>query len=507
MTTKQTTHSLLVTILIGIVVGTLLGGFWPAAGSQVKFLGDLFLRALLGLVVPLVVASMIVGITGLGDIRRLGGIGGRTIVYYMTTTAFSVIVGIILVNIIQPGKADTPEAQLALRGGEQLASARYRIDGNRLVLLDAAFERKADDRYLVELLDQGVRGGLPGPQEAGVERTVTVWTLDGEETTPEPEGAGVRVDLTVAGKVRGKEQQTIGGVLKDVLTGLIPENLFQAMVETDILPLIFFSLVFGAVLTTIGDVGKPVIAFFQGLNEAIMGIIHLLMLLAPVGIGALIAGRLGDAGGFRGFWPELVKLGWYSATVIIGLLVHAMVTLPLILRIFGRRPVLPFAGNMASALTTSFSTASSSATLPITMECTTERAGISKRTSSFVLPLGATINMDGTALYESVAAIFIAQMYGIDLGAGEMIVIFLTATLAAIGAAGIPEAGLVTMVIVLRAVNLPVEGISLILVIDWFLDRCRTTVNVWGDGVGAAVIEATGGGDAPPAEAPGPDAS
>ena len=166
-----------------------------------------------------------------------------------------------------------------------------------------------------------------------------------------------------------------------------------------------------------------------------------------------------------------------------------MIILPLILRFFGQQNVRRYTINTAPALTTAFSTASSAATIPLTMECVTSGSGVSKRTASFVLPLGATINMDGTALYEAVAAIFIAQIYGIDLTSVQMVVIFLTATLAAIGAAGIPEAGLVTMVIVLQAVNLPIEGISLILVIDWFLDRCRTTVNVWGDAVGAAVVD------------------
>ena len=489
------TNKLLFAILAGIVVGAVLGGASPEAGRQVKFLGELFLKALLMLVVPLVMASMVVGITGLGDIRKLGGIGGRTIVYYMVTTAFSVVVGIILVNIVRPGTADTPEGQLALRGAEEHEEAPYRIEGTTVTLIEARFERQVDERYMVELGDQGIRGELTGNQEPGAAREVKRWTREHKEVAPKTEGVGVKVDLAVASRVKGKEDRNIGDVLKDVLLGLVPKNLVDAMAKTQVLPLIVFSLILGAVLTTIGEKGRPVIAVFQGLNEAIMEIIRLLMLLAPVGIGALIAGRLGDAGGFRGFLPELAKLGLYSATVIGGLLIHALVVLPLILKIFARRAPLAYAGGVASALTTAFSTASSAATLPLTMRCVTERNKVSERTASFVLPLGATINMDGTALYEAVAAIFIAQMYGIELGAVHMVVIFLTATLAAIGAAGIPEAGLVTMVIVLQAVGLPIEGISLILVIDWFLDRCRTTVNVWGDSVGAAVIEGTGGGD------------
>ncbi|MFB3107631.1 MAG: dicarboxylate/amino acid:cation symporter, partial [Pseudomonadales bacterium] len=171
------------------------------------------------------------------------------------------------------------------------------------------------------------------------------------------------------------------------------------------------------------------------------------------------------------------------------LLIHGALVLPTILRFLGRQPIVVYARNMNTALITAFSTSSSSATLPITMEGVIERNGRSPRVASFVLPLGATINMNGTALYEAVAAVFIAQAYGVNLDAVQLLVVFLTATVAAVGAAGIPEAGLVTMVIVLQAVNLPLEGISLILVIDWFLDRCRTTVNVWGDAVGVAVMD------------------
>jgi Na+/H+-dicarboxylate symporter len=175
--------------------------------------------------------------------------------------------------------------------------------------------------------------------------------------------------------------------------------------------------------------------------------------------------------------------------VLLALAIHGFVTLPLALQFLGKRSVPAYAKAMSTPLMTAFSTSSSSATLPLTMESLIEEAKVSRRVVSFVVPLGATINMNGTALYEAVAAMFIAQTYGIEMGLGETIIVLLTATLSAIGAAGIPEAGLVTMVIVLKAVDLPIEGISLILVVDWFLDRCRTSVNVWGDAVGAAVID------------------
>jgi Na+/H+-dicarboxylate symporter len=267
------------------------------------------------------------------------------------------------------------------------------------------------------------------------------------------------------------------------------------MAKMEILPLIVFSLIFGGVLTTLGERGRIVIDFFEGVNEAIMKIVSLVIVIAPFGVFGLIAARIGEAGGFLGFVPELIQLGKYFLTVVIGLFIHGVIILPLILAIVGKRNPLTFAKNMVPALLNAFSTASSSATLPLTFECVEEHNKIARRIARFVLPLGATVNMNGTALYEAVAAIFMAQVYGIPLELGAMIVIFLTATLAAIGAAGIPEAGLVTMVIVLTAVNLPLEGISLILTIDWLLDRFRTTVNVWEDAVAAGVIETLESGD------------
>lgn len=410
--TPHAPHTLLIAILTGILLGIVTGGFFPEVGQGVQFIGELFLKALFVMVVPLVMSSMIVGITSLGDIRKLGRLGMLTILYFMITTGLAVFVGLLLVLAIQPGSGLTTDPSLSFQENQN---------------------------HLAQRLEE--------------------------------------------------KPATVGQLLGSILTGLVPKNLFAAMVNSEVLPLIFFSLIFGSVLTTLGKKGETVIRFFDGVNEAIMAMVHLLMWTAPIGIGALLAGRLGEAGGFGGFWPQLVSLGAYTGTVLIALGIHGMITLPLFLHFVGKQSVPAYAKNIGAALTTSFSTSSSSATLPLTMEGVIERHGVSSRIARFVLPLGATINMNGTALYEAVAAVFIAQLYGIDLGIIQTVIIFLTATLAAIGAAGIPEAGLVTMVIVLKAVDLPLEGISLILVIDWFLDRCRTTVNVWGDAVGAAVIE------------------
>ena len=393
-------NTLLYLMLIGISMGGLCGWVFGKEMLIVDWIGEMFLDTLKMLVIPLIVSSMIVGITGLGDIRKVGKAGTITLVYFLSTSGIAVIAGIIVVNIMQPG--------------------------------------------------------------LGVELTTDI-----------PE------------KVAGKE--SIG--ITDILESFVTPNLFESMAKMEILPIIMFSLVFGGVLTTLGEKGKLVISVFDGINIAIMKIVHLVMYFAPLGVFALVSSKLGAAGGGDLFLAELLKIGKFAVTVILGLMIHALITLPAILYFVAKQNPLTYFKNMSAALTTALSTASSAATLPVTIECVEEENKISRRTTLFVIPLGATVNMNGTALYESIAAIFIAQMVGIPLGLGDQVLIFLTATLAAIGAAGIPEAGLVTMVIVLQAVGLPLEGIGMLLSIDWFLDRLRTSVNVWGDSIGAAVVD------------------
>jgi len=384
-------------ILLGMVLGGVAGALLGREVAAIRLLGDLFLAALKMMIVPLVASSMIVGVSSLGDIRRLGRLGLLTLAYYLTTTLLAVVIGLALVNLFRPGAG---------------------------VQAGAVFDRAVGDYSFL-----------------------------------------------------------------DVIRGLVPANVFRAMAEGDILPLIFFSLFFGGVMTTIGRKARPVLAVVEGIFEISMRMVRIIVAAAPVGVFALVATRLGEAGGWSAFAAELRGLGIYAATVLSGLGIHGVVVLPALLFLLGRRSPLRFVRDMAEPLMLAFSTASSSATLPVTIETIDEKAGVDPRVGSFVLPLGATVNMDGTALYEAVAAVFIAQSYGVDLTLPVQMVIVLTATLAAIGAAGIPEAGLVTMVMVLHAAGLPVEGIGIILAIDWFLDRCRTTVNVWGDAVGAAVLE------------------
>ncbi len=285
--------------------------------------------------------------------------------------------------------------------------------------------------------------------------------------------------------VKSKEGFRVTDILRQIST----PNLFKSAYEFQILPIIIASLLFGIAFGKLKKENQLILDLFEAMDKAIMKVVHWIIALTPIGIFGLIAGKIGEAGGGDEVMRIAMQLGKYVFCVLVGLLIHGFVILPLLLRILsGRNPVTYFK-NLSETLLTAFSTASSSATLPLTITNVTENARVSPKVSKFVLPLGATINMDGTALYEAVAVIFIAQSYGIHLGGEELVVVFLTATLAAIGAAGIPEAGLVTMVLVLQAVGLPIEGVGIILAVDWFLDRFRTTVNVWGDSIGAAVIE------------------
>ncbi len=403
-----------------------------------KMGGEIFLRILKMLVVPLVIASVMTGILGMGDVRKLGKPGAVTIVYYLVTTLLAVALGIILVNLIQPGK-----------GG--LA---------------------ADDKARIEQQEASLKEKLYG---ALAEQTNTS-------------------DDAIA-KVLGDQEYVerkhpgVGRVLENLVLMMFTDNLFGAAVNMQLLPLIVFSIAFAGLLTTMGTRADALTTLIKQINDALLNFILLVMKFAPLGIFCLVAGRFGQATAAGTFFSELAKTGSYSLTVLVGLAAHSFITLPAILYIFTKRNPYRFIMQMSQALLTAFSTASSSATLPVTMESAIDEAGISRKSADFVLPLGATINMDGTALYEAVAAIFIAQVIGADLTLGQQLVVAVTATLAAIGAAGIPEAGLVTMVIVLTSVGLPTEYMSLILSVDWLLDRFRTTVNVFGDACGAAVVE------------------
>lgn len=421
-----------------IASAILLALSFPHVAEGFEVGGEVFLRSLKMIVVPLVFTSVLCGILGLGDVRKLGKPGAAAVGYYLCTTVLAVLIGLIVVNVIQPGVGTVDQAVLDEYSGRGVDSPKQKM-----------LEALQDVTGMSESEIGSVFEELP----------------NGETETP-----------------------TIRDIFKNLILMLVTDNLVVAAAETQLLPIIVFAILFGAMLTTMGDSVSTVTTFIEQANAALMKFVLILMHVAPLGIFCLVTARFGKAQATGRFWEELSQIGWYFATVLVGLGIHAMVVLPLIFWLVRRENPYVYFKKISQALLTAFSTASSSATLPVTMECV-EEAGISKRSTEFVIPLGATINMDGTALYEAAAAIFIAQAIGIDLSMTDQVIIAVTATLAAIGAAGIPEAGLVTMVIVLNAVNLPIEYVGLILTVDWLLDRFRTAVNTLGDSVGAAVVE------------------
>ena len=390
---------ILIAIILALVFGTLL----PEGVKYISWMGTLFIRALKMIVVPLVLCSLISGITNSGSGGSLGRLGLKTIAYYLSTSLLAILTGLIMVNFIKPG--------IGL--------------ANSLSSLPA----------LPEIPDKS---------------------------------------------------------FTETLLEIIPENLFQALTLNEaMLSVIFFALLAGIFITKLqGEHRTQLTGFFNAFFELMMKITLFIIRLAPLGIFGLVAVIAAEqSAGYTLF----ISLGKYVLTVITGLLFHTLITLPLILLIVGKINPLKHYKAMATPLITAFSTASSNATLPVTMEAVEDKAGVSNRISGFTLPLGATINMDGTALYELVVAGFVAQIYGIDLTFGQQFILVTTALLASIGTAAIPMASLVTMTIIFSAVGLPFEAVALILPVDRPLDMLRTATNVFSDTCGASIIAASEG--------------
>jgi len=401
---------ILTALLLGLGTGLLLpdGARWgPVSAIAVfGFLGDLFLRALMMVIVPLLAGSIITGVAGLGDARALGRLFGRTFSWYMVTSLLAILVGLALVNLIQPGIVDGRPV------GETLGLT-------------------AD----VSQLDESLQG----------------------------RGAG---DLVT------------------IILRMIPTNPIGAAAEGQMLPLIFFCMLFGTAITMLPpDLRSTQIRFWEGLFAVMMRITGWVIRFTPLGVFGLIGGIAATSG-----LEAFASLMRFAATVVLALAIHSVITLPLMLRLVAGVQPWRHARVMAPALMTAFTTRSSSATLPLTMECVEKGAGVSNRVTSFVLPLGATVNMDGTALYECICALFIAQAYGIHLGPVDQFLVVITALLASIGAAGIPSAGLVMISIILATVGLPLEGVALILAVDPLLDMLRTSVNIFSDSCGAVAV-------------------
>ncbi|KFP61813.1 Excitatory amino acid transporter 3, partial [Cariama cristata] len=375
-----------------------------------------------------------------------GKIGLRAVIYYFCTTVIAVILGIVLVVTIKPGVPQTASEIDRVGSTPEVSTVDAMLDLIRNMfpenLVQACFQQYKTKREKVE--------------------ATTGLDKNGSTLTEEP--------VTTATTAEASEEYKIVGMYSDGI---------------NVLGLIVFCLVFGVVIGKMGEKGQVLVDFFNALNEATMRIVQIIMWYMPIGIVFLIAGKIIEVED----WEIFRKLGLYMATVLSGLAIHSTVILPLIYLIIVRKNPFRFAMGMAQALLTALMISSSSATLPVTFRCAEEKNFIDKRITRFVLPVGATINMDGTALYEAVAAVFIAQLNDLELDIGQIVTISVTATAASIGAAGVPQAGLVTMVIVLSAVGLPAEDVTLIIAVDWLLDRFRTMVNVLGDAFGTGIVE------------------
>ncbi|XP_064325314.1 excitatory amino acid transporter 4-like isoform X4 [Phalacrocorax carbo] len=400
------------------------------------------------------------------DGRASGKMGMRAVVYYMVTTIIAVFIGILMVIIIHPGKGSKEKLHREGRI-EQVQTTDAFMDLVRNMfppnLVEACF-KQYKTQYSTRVFTRTIL------HSSNVTAGVTTTQI------PVPENfTGILENFTHA-----------LGTISEVLTFEEVIPIPGSANGVNALGLVVFSMCFGLVIGSMKQKGRALREFFNCLNEAIMRLVAIIIWYAPVGIMFLIAGKILEMDDLAVMGGQL---GMYTLTVIVGLLIHALCILPLLYFIVTHRNPWVFIAGLLQALITALGTSSSSATLPITFRCLEENNGVDRRITRFVLPVGATINMDGTALYEALAAIFIAQVNNYELDFGQIITISITATAASIGAAGIPQAGLVTMVIVLTSVGLPTEDITLIIAVDWFLDRLRTTTNVLGDSLGAGIVE------------------
>jgi len=374
--------------------------------SIFDYIGTIFLNALRMIIVPLITSSIIVGVAGIGADGKLGSLGGKTILFYATTTLAAILVGLLVINAIGPGYVDGEPA-----------------------------------RELLAL-----------------------------------EADTAALEASVAGKGPGD--------VAKVFQRMVPPNIFAAAVEGQMLGIIFFSILFGYFMTRLShEYAEPLFKFWNGVFHVMMRMTEWIMKFAPIGVFGLVSAVIAEAG-LKATGPLAV----FSISVLLALAIHAFITLPLLLRFVGRvNPVKTLAG-ASKAMLTAFSTASSSATLPVTMKSVEENIGVSNKISSFVLPLGATVNMNGTALYECAAAIFIAQAYGLELTFAVQFSIVVIALMTSIGVAGVPSASLVAIAIILTAIGLPIEALGVLLVFDRILDMARTSINIWGDCTAATIV-------------------
>uniref|UniRef100_A0A8C5EDV3 Amino acid transporter n=2 Tax=Gouania willdenowi TaxID=441366 RepID=A0A8C5EDV3_GOUWI len=433
-------------VILGAVAGMLLrvaSPIHPDIVMVIAFPGDILMRMLKMLILPLIISSLITGLAGL-DAKSSGRLGTRAMVYYMSTTVIAAVLGVILVLVIHPGN---PKLKENLGEGEK---------NDDVSSLDAFFDliRNLFPENLVQACFEQIQT-VTKKVEVIIEEDVNATTME-----------GLVANIT-------KEPQFV-----------IKKSL-QFKSGMNVLGLIGFFIAFGICMGKMGEKARLMIDFFSILNEIVMKLVIMIMWYSPFGIACLICGKIIS---IKDLEVVARQLGMYMITVIVGLIIHGVIFLPSIYFAITRKNPFTFFLGIFQAWITALGTASSAGTLPVTFRCLEENLGIDKRVTRFVLPVGATINMDGTALYEAVAAIFIAQMNGIHLDPGQIVTVSLTATLASVGAASIPSAGLVTMLLILTAVGLPTQDISLLVAVDWLLDRFRTSVNVVGDSYGAGIV-------------------
>lgn len=388
---REKSLKLLYSIIIAVILGIAAGWFMGEDALIFSWMGTLWLNALKMVVVPLIIAAIITGISSLGDVRKLGRPGLATLVYFILTTMLAALTGLVLAEILAPGS----------------------------------------DFHLI-------------PTETNL-------------------------------KLETRS-------LSDVLLGLISPNIVASAANLELLQLIIFAVIFGAALTVTGEKGKTVSVFFEGLNNIMMIIVGWIMMLSPFGVFGLVATPIAEAGGGAAILETFAAVGAYMITVLCGLLLFATALF------FLSRRGFSYLRDMFPALLTAFSTSSSSATVPLSMDCA-QSYGLHKSAVRFVIPLGSTVNMNGTAVYQGVAVIFLSQVYGVDIGLSDYFLVAMTASLAAIGSAGIPQGGHVMTLMLFSIAGIPAEGFGLIIAVDWILDRFRTTLNVWGDLVGAGIID------------------
>lgn len=502
-------------LILGAVVGILLSALDLSSwGGYFRPFGDAFINLIKMVVIPLVTASIILGVASLGDVRALGRIGLKTMAFYAVAISLAVTFGLFMANIFKPGagldeeKRDTIITEVQkeesfkqkTKGSEAAAAAIVVRAGreNKALLQEISDAEEVEDRHELALeFREEVKNALAGeghvvaegerPDELIIDRKSYTFLRSLDEP-----GEPVTTQFFLseeAGRTRN---------IGDILLSLIPTNPIQSMAEGSMLPIIVFSIFFGIALTMINEGPRQkVVGVLEGVNDAMIVLVNIIMKLAPYGVFAIIVAVTATLG-----FEFLLSLIRYSLVTIGSMAIYLTVFYGAGVWVLGGISPIKFFKEMRPVMLIAFSTSSSNATLPENMRVCRDEIGVPKEVVSFSLPLGATVNMDGTAIYQGISAMFIAQVFGMPLTIEQQAMVVLTASLASIGAAGVPGIGMVTLAMVLASVNLPAAGIALVLGVERILDMCRTTLNVVGDACGAVIVGNSEGGIHPPAEAP-----